>query len=452
MFVFDDADSVGGGTEPDDGRVNGEYRFSSRYGGEMYSDAHFVREEEKTVPPRYYVPPERPEKEPAKRSTKKKGTFGKILAFLMCALLGGVIGSALTASKLSARLNGVELGLSELQSAQEKAAPAVLNTPLPAPAGTPDALPAATIYDNSCKHTVGVSTEVTFTNFFGMSSSSAVTGTGFIVSPAGYIITNYHIISPAYEGKSDVEVILSDGQRYPAAIVGVEEDNDLAVLKIDGEDFPCAVLGNSDTLQVGDTVYAVGNPLGELEFSMSIGHVSALDRLINTAENIEAINMMQIDAAVNRGNSGGPLYNDRGEVVGIVTAKYTSDGVEGIGFAIPINDAVVISNDLITKGYVTGKAYLGVRIDERYNAMYSRYYGMPLGAYVSYVERGSCAETAGLQAGDIITAIGGEEITGNNDLHKALRHSSAGDEAEITLYRAGETITVKVVYDEAQPA
>ena len=451
MFDFGDTDSVGGGAQPDDGRVNGEYRFSNRYGGEMYSDAHFVREEEKTVPPRYYVPPERPEKEPAKRSTKKKGTFGKILAFLMCALLGGVIGSGLTASRLTARLNGLELGLNELESLRDRSAPVILTTPIPSPAELPDVLPAAAIYENACQHTVGVSTEVTYTNFFGMSSSSAVTGSGFIVSPIGYIITNYHVISYAYEGKSDVEVILSDGQRYPASIVGVEEDNDLAVLKIDAEALPCAVFGNSDTLHVGDTVYAVGNPLGELEFSMSIGHVSALDRLINTEENADAINMLQIDAAVNRGNSGGPLYNERGEVVGIVTAKYTSDGVEGIGFAIPINDAVLISNDLITKGYVTGKAYLGVRIDERYNAMYSRYYGMPLGAYVSYVERGSCAETAGLQAGDIITAIGGEEITGNNDLHKALRHSSAGDEAEITLYRAGETITVSVVYDEVQP-
>jgi serine protease Do len=194
----------------------------------------------------------------------------------------------------------------------------------------------------------------------------------------------------------------------------------------------------------------VGNPLGELDFSMSTGHVSALDRLITSDESGVAINMFQIDAAVNSGNSGGPVYNAAGEVIGIVTAKYASSGVEGLGFAIPINDAVSIANDLITKGYVSGKAYMGVSVDQRYNSMYAQYWGMPLGAYVYSVESGSCADKAGVREKDIITAIGEHEITGYTDLTSALHSFSAGDTTELKVYRGGEDITLTITFDEAK--
>ena len=292
---------------------------------------------------------------------------------------------------------------------------------------------------------------MTYTNFFGQTSSSAVSGSGFIVSADGYILTNYHVIEYAYKGNYAITVMLHDGTRYEASIVGVEDCNDIAVLKIDASGLDPVTFGDSDKLSVGDDVYAVGNPLGELEFSMTTGHVSALDRLITTDESSEAINMFQIDAAVNSGNSGGPVYNANGEVVGIVTAKYSDTGVEGLGFAIPINDAAKIANDLITKGYVTGKAYMGVSIDERYNSMYSQYYNMPIGAFVKSVESGSCAESAGIQAGDIITRLGDVEITGYSDLKQAIKQYSAGDSAELELYRAGESRTLTVTFDEAVP-
>lgn len=189
-----------------------------------------------------------------------------------------------------------------------------------------------------------------------MTSSAAVSGSGFIASSDGYIITNYHVIQNAYEGNFDINVMTHDGTKYIATVVGTEQDNDIAVLKIDAEGLNPVTFGDSDELAVGDTVYAVGNPLGELEFSMSTGHVSAKDRAITTEESATPINVFQIDAAVNSGNSGGPVYNDQGQVVGVVNAKYSATGVEGIGFAIPANDAVSIANDLITKGYVTGKA------------------------------------------------------------------------------------------------
>ena len=195
----------------------------------------------------------------------------------------------------------------------------------------------------------------------------------------------------------------------------------------------------------------MGNPLGELEFTMTIGYVSALDRIINTEANAAAINMFQLDAAINSGNSGGPVYNSLGEVIGVATAKYSSSGVEGLGFAIPINDAASIANDLITKGYVTGKAYMGVSLDNRYNSMYSQYYGMPIGAYVASVEEGSCAETAGIQTGDIITELGGNVIESYTDLKAALKQFSAGDTTELTLYRAGESMELSITFDEAKP-
>ena len=298
---------------------------------------------------------------------------------------------------------------------------------------------------------MGISSEITYTNFFGMVSSSPVSGSGFFVSDDGYILTNYHVVEHAVKGNVTLDVITHDGTRYEATVVGTEPDNDIAVLKIEAEGHAYATLADSDSMQVGDVVYAVGNPLGELEFSMSTGHVSALDRLITTEANSDAINMFQIDAAVNSGNSGGPIYNNKGEVVGIVTAKYMDSGVEGLGFAIPINDAASIANDLITVGYVTGKAQMGISLDSRYTSQYSNYWGIPLGACIYSVEEGSSAEKAGLRAGDVITQLGDIVIESNNDLVSAVKEFSAGETVSITLYRAGESMTVEITFDEAKP-
>ena len=184
---------------------------------------------------------------------------------------------------------------------------------------------------------------------------------------------------------------------------------------------------------------------------MTTGHVSAKDRTITTENNADAIAMFQVDAAVNSGNSGGPIYNDQGQVVGVVTAKYADTGVEGIGFAIPANDARAIASDLITKGYVTGKAWLGVSVNTNYNEMYAQYYGTPIGAFVKDVTPGSCAERAGLEAGDIITKFDGEAITSYEDLRAAIKRHSAGDTVELEIYRADESRVVSVTLDEAIP-
>ena len=438
-----------GGYSGDTDRVNGEYHYKNGYTQKIYSDAHYVPENENTVPPRYYTPPEKPVKAPKEK--KPHGKWVKALCLcLVCALLGGVCGAGIMAGSMNSRIAAVEQRLEEQAKGTLSIGSQTSSTPAPV-STTTAAKPVAAIYDQACNEVVGITTEVTYTNFFGQTSSSAVSGSGFIVSPDGYILTNYHVIEYAYKGNYAITVMLHDGTRYEASIVGVEDCNDIAVLKIDASGLDPVTFGDSDKLSVGDDVYAVGNPLGELEFSMTTGHVSALDRLITTDESSEAINMFQIDAAVNSGNSGGPVYNANGEVVGIVTAKYSDTGVEGLGFAIPINDAAKIANDLITKGYVTGKAYMGVSIDERYNSMYSQYYNMPIGAFVKSVESGSCAESAGIQAGDIITRLGDVEITGYTDLKQAIKQYSAGDSAELELYRAGESRTLTVTFDEAVP-
>ncbi len=444
-----DRDTLGGFVGETD-RVNGEYHFKNGYTEKIYSDAHYVPASENTVPPRYYTPPERPVKEPKPRGKRRSGAIvGTVCLSLVCALLGG--GAA--GHVLSGRIDDLEAELQDLRETQK--VQAAVSSALPVSTATPAtavSMSGGDIYEQACLQVVGISSELTYTNIFGMTSSSPVVGSGFVISEDGYILTNYHVIEQADSSSSDIHVIFRDGTQFDASVVGKENDgSDVAVLKIDAVGLTPASLGNSDEMCVGDNVYVVGNPLGELEFSQTQGHVSALDRLITTDSAANPINMFQIDAAVNHGNSGGPVYNSQGQVIGIVTAKYSDTGVEGLGFAIPINEAASIAGDLITKGYVTGKAYLGVEIDKRYNSMYSQYYGMPLGAYVDSVTRGGCAARAGLQPGDIITMLGGEEVSSYEELRTALRQFSAGDTAQVNFYRAGESLSASVTFDEEQP-
>ena len=434
-----------------------DVELGSTFRREVYSDAHYEPAGESTVPPRYYTPPERGSRETRANHGKKSGgkAAGVICAILAAGLLGGACGAGLTGYRVNTQVASLEQRLNEYESAlqetRETAERRLADAELAAASGRQEnILSPAEIYDLATRQVVGIRTEVTMTNFFGMTSSGAVSGSGFIISEDGYILTNYHVVEDAYNGHFEIEVITYDGTKYTASIVGVEPANDIAVLKIDAEGLNPARLGDSDTLRVGDMVYAVGNPLGELEFSMTTGYVSALDRVINTQEN-ESINMFQIDAAVNEGNSGGPLYTSDGSVLGIVTAKYSSSGVEGLGFAIPVNDVRTIADDLITKGYVTGKAYMGVTLDNRYNSMYSQYYGMPLGAYISSVTPGSAAEKAGIQAGDIITAVGDYAVNAYDELRLVLRRFSANDTTVVSIYRSGAELQLTITFDEATP-
>ena len=288
-------------------------------------------------------------------------------------------------------------------------------------------------------------------NFFGQPVQSASSGSGFVLTSDGYIVTNYHVVKDA----QTVKVTMYNGDEYDAQYVGGDEDYDIAVIKIEATGLPAVTLGNSEELNVGDHVLAIGNPLGDLTFSMSGGMVSSVNRTINVDGT--PFNMIQTDASINPGNSGGPLLNSYGEVVGIVSAKYSSYGtsgesVEGLGFAIPINDVISMIQDIMTNGYVSNKAYLGATVGTLTAQMAQQYrYDISEGAFVYSVEDGSPAAQAGLQLGDVITAIDGTEIASLDDLQAARKSYSAGDTSELTVYRQGETITLSLTWG-ATPA
>ena len=416
--------------------IDGEYHFV-RPEKKLYEDAEFVPQDETDEIPQYYVPSEKKPKE--KKSEARNGRILKLICVcLVCALVGGLVGGFVSWSALKSRLPSA--------SSDKPIVPSVETKNVSNETAT-----ANDIYSVGCRQTVGISLEITSSNIFGQTSASAVAGTGFIITSDGYIMTNYHVIEPAYENNYKITVLFKDGTSYEASIAGFEEDGDIAVLKIDANDLSPVTVGNSDNIAVGDSVFAIGHPLGELDFSMTSGRVSALDRSITADRNSAPINMFQFDAAINSGNSGGPVFNESGEVIGIATAKVGSSGVEGLGFAIPINDAADIANELITKGYVSGKAYLGVDIDTRYTSVYAQYYNLPEGAYVYNVESGSCAEKCGLAAGDIITQLGDNSIGSYSDLNAAIKQFKSGESVEIVVYRANEYVTLTVTFDESRP-
>ena len=283
-------------------------------------------------------------------------------------------------------------------------------------------------------------------NIFGQEATvMASSGSGFIITQDGYIATNYHVIN----GSNHVSVTLYDGTTYDAEVVGGDEDYDIAVLKIYAENLTPVVIGDSSELNVGDDIAVIGNPLGELTFSMSEGIVSMTNRLINVDGT--PFNMIQITAAVNSGNSGGPLFNMYGEVVGIVSAKLSSSSssnasVEGLGFAIPINDVVSMIEDIMTNGYVTNKPYLAITVGTLQSGMIPNS-AVSEGAYIYSVESGGAADRAGLQAGDIITAIDDTAITTYSDISAALRSYRAGDTVTITYYRNNQEATTQLTFD-----
>lgn len=281
------------------------------------------------------------------------------------------------------------------------------------------------------------------------------TGTGIVMTADGYIITNAHVIYDDSEyqcGKAvDVSVVFSDKSELEAKIVGYDTESDIAVLKVDADNLTPATFGNSDELEVGELVIAIGNPLGfDLFGSVTSGIVSALNREISINE--KQMKLIQTDAAINSGNSGGPLLNSCGQVIGINSAKMSSNysssaSIEGLGFAIPISEAKNIIDDLISYGYVTGKPQIGIScvdVDE----LYSRYYNIPQGIWVREVEEGSAAEKAGIKVGDVIIGIEGEAVSSIKEMNEIKNKYKAGDEITLTISRSNEDIEIKLVLQE----
>lgn len=283
---------------------------------------------------------------------------------------------------------------------------------------------------------------------FGMTQTAEATGSGVIISKDGYILTNNHVVSSSdssyyYQVSKATKITVSlynSDEKYDATIVGTDEQTDLAIIKIEANNLTPAELGDSDSAKVGEFVLAVGNPLG-LETSVTSGIISALDRDI-TIEDGSTYNVMQTDCAINSGNSGGALVNSNGQVIGINTLKLSGTGIEGVGFAIPINDTIEVYEQLIKHGKVL-RPYIGISGSNLSEATAKRY-NLPVGIYVEDISSNTNAANSGLKVGDVITAINEEKITTMEELNNIKNKQKIGDTVTLTVYRSGETIDIEI--------
>ena len=370
-------------------------------------------------------------------SPKQKGAIKIVALCLVCALLGGL------AQPIYSSLSGGN----ETTIYTGDRTPTQVDT---ASVDTSKELTTAEIYAKYVNSCVGLTVDIVSTNVFGQTVTGAAAGSGFVITEDGYILTNYHVI----DGANSIKVTFDNGKEYTATYVGGEEKNDIAVIKVDATGLTPVVIGKSSDMLVGEQVTTIGNPLGELTFSESTGIISALDRSITMSDGRQ-MNMIQTDCAINSGNSGGPLFNSHGEVIGIVSAKYSSGSnsssasVEGLGFAIPMDDVANMVSDLVKNGYVTGKPIMGISVADVDESVTS--YGVPQGAIIRVVTPDLCGAKAGLQAGDIVTKIDNTDVTSASDLTSAIGNYKPGDKVTLTIFRSGETKTVEVTLEESTP-
>ena len=379
------------------------------------------------------------EQKPKKKKQKRCiGFTAAVCLMVVCSILGGIIG-------------GIVYGM-VLDSADKPNSSNVYDGSRPSTVidvneiDTSKAMTPAEVYAKNVNATVGISTSIVSTNFWGYQSTASAAGSGFVYSDDGYIVTNYHVIQKA----STIQVSFYDGTSLPAMIVGVDESNDLAVLKVEAKNLPTVIIGDSSNLNVGDTVVAIGNPLGWLSFSLTSGVISALEREITFSDGL-TMNLIQTDCTINSGNSGGALFNMYGEVIGITNAKTSgssSSGVtiDNIGYAIPFNHVREIIDSIIEKGYIA-KPYIGVTIVSVTEEMQS--YGLPQGASIQSTEPGSPAEKAGLLRYDIVTQINDEQIEDHTQLKKIVSESAPGDVLRLVIWRNGQVIELELTVGEA---
>ncbi len=381
----------------------------------------------------------------------RKNRIGlKITALaLSCALLGGGVGGgvvwAATSRGGSAGQSGPVLRNDTASSGETPVSSTVKLSRVDGKTLLTD----AEVYAANVDSVVAINTTGTATasnGFWQTQQPTTGAGSGFVLTPDGFIATNYHVI----DGAETVKVAFCNGDTYDAEVIGGEEDYDIAVIKVEAENLKPVTMGDSTLLNVGDRVLAIGNPLGELTFSQTGGMVSSVNRAIN----VEGVpfNMIQTDASINPGNSGGPMFNQYGQVVGIVSAKYTNTAsgasAEGLGFAIPINDVAAMIQDIMTNGYVTNKPYLGVTAMTMSQDLANQFrYDITEGVFISAVDKDGAADRAGLQMGDVITKVDEHEIKSMADLTIVKKQYSAGDTVTLTIYRQGETMEAELTWD-----
>ena len=390
--------------------------------------------------------PSAPQPEQPKKAHKSHRTAGKVAALVLCcALVGGGAGVGGAAIYSAASGSGNSNTVSTIYQNKTPTTTVSVST-----ADGIKEMSLSEIYASYADSCVCVNVTATVQQGFYQYEASGA-GSGFIISEDGYIVTNYHVI----DGANSIKVTLNNGESYDATLIGGEELNDVAVLKVNGvTGLKPVVLGDSDSLVVGETVSTIGNALGSYSFSQTSGTVSATGRSVTMSDGT-VMNMIQTDCTINNGNSGGPLFDQYGRVVGITSAKLSNNGstssseatIEGMGFAIPINDVIDIITDYMQYGYVTGRPSMGITVAS-ITEQYQSTFGWPAGVYVNSVESGSCAEAAGLKQGDIITKLGDTEVTSVSELSSAKNQFKAGESTTLTIYRSGEYLTVNITFDE----
>lgn len=356
------------------------------------------------------------------------------LSYFIVALIAAIIGGLVSISLFIFVMQNNFLGQSgyELQQSPE----------INIPQGNLDLSPVVSIAEKVGPTVVGISNRGSIQDFWGRTMTQEQgSGSGVVIDSKGYIVTNYHVIKDANE----IIVSLSDGTKTNGKLIGADPKTDLAVLKINAYNLPVAVLGDSSKIRTGELAVAIGNPLG-IEFARSVttGVVSATNRTLTIGDG--QFNLIQTDAAINPGNSGGALVNNKGEVIGINSAKLVIKGVEGMGFAIPINKAKPIIEELIQKGYVS-RPYLGV-MGLEIDKLTAEKFGLPQGILIKQLEIRGPAERAGIKENDIIIEIDKQKVSSFSDLTKILDNKKPGDKIAVSVYRKGKEINLPLVLGE----
>ena len=384
-----------------------------------------------------------------------------IICMLITALVGGAVGGYMI-NQPQVQMQAAQSTSTPAQEPAAAAASATANTPAAVTQVATDGMyTKAQIVQMAGPSIVGIDVSGTETDYFGRSATTQGSGSGIIVTADGYILTNNHVVS----GAQTIKVYLQDDTEYDAKLIGTDTKTDLAVIKIEATGLTPVKMGDSDALVVGEDVVAIGNPLGELRGTATSGMVSALSRTITIED--QEMTLLQTDAAINPGNSGGGLFNAKGELIGIINAKVAATATEGLGFAIPVNSAKQVISDLMDKGYVSGRAYLGVYtqnvavqsdgMDGRSDNGVGDLFGfgqmqdVETRVQVAQLVVGGAAEKAGIQAGDLIMQVDDTKITTGSELAQAIGEYKAGDVANIKLQRDGKELDVTVTFGEYIP-
>ena len=371
--------------------------------------------------------------DPWEEKKPKKNRLGlKIAALaLACALIGGAAGAGITQHAITSAHGSTQIEVSDRQVAEVRQVKVDGKQQLTMPE----------VYAANVNSVVSINVSTT-TNVFGRTTESAASGSGFFITKDGYILTNYHVI----EGAKKITVRLRNGRSRSASVVGYDEGNDIAVLKIGGSGYTSVTIGKSKKVQVGDLAVANGNPLGQLGGTTTSGIISALDRQLDI--NGKKLTLLQTDTAINPGNSGGGLFNGKGELIGLVVAKGSGTGIEGLGFAIPVDTAAPIIDDIIKNGTIVEKPAAGISIFDVTEDRKAEYNVDKAGVYIHEVY-GSHAKKAGLKSGDRITKLDGKKVTSSNGLIQAIQKKKVGDTVTFTVERNGKEVTAKVKLEKA---